>query len=524
MLIARPDKTHVLEIHQMSMEEKITALAFQGLANRNGANVFCKAKFWNWPGSDEFWIGYLTEKKGFAFEEIGSLPDLVERYPGAAKGLVVWDPRIDQTKWIAVAMAGVHDLLPVAPECVSRYGDLPVCECLQGRFASEIEAAEWSVKSILPQCDRRIGYSIERAWSGATIDSLDYAVQNSSFVYCLNHTGNGKSGPRETQLIHEILSRIGPNAPIFGWGEPEDAYCEAISFHDNYVMCAEAPNLSFWKHVPCRRTDWTQPARKDPSSFVLQKKHYIALCTSEGDTPKMAVSVEGGAWLDPNRGNVPVNWGMNPLHLDLFPAILEFYWDTATENDYFMGGASGAGYTYPNRMPNPEAWMKQVGEYFRRADMHETDAWMHFSRPVYELYAKLSGIRAFAMPCGPFGCTSLNGGEAVAFFRGNSGLNYFDSSGSPRDLAEQIKRHCWQRNAPSFSVAHLVPDSRNNPTSQGGWNPTLFVEVRELLGDEFRFVTMQEMSELAIRALREGACPDCHAPGYSEWDPPQATR
>lgn len=506
---------HVLDISGMSIDEKVTALAFQGLANRDEARVFYKARFWNWPKSDEFWMDYLSRRKGFVFEEAGTLPDLVRQLPGVFKGCVVWDPKLDQTKWAAAIMGALDGLLPLAPECVGRYGDVPIVEDLRGRFASDIEAARWAAKNLISRCNPMMGYSVERTWSGRTVDSLDYAVRQKAFIYCLHHGGENRD---EVELVHEVLSHIGPVAPIFGWGEPEDAYCETLSFHDNYIMCAEAPNLSFWAHVPCERTDWTQPARRAPAEFHLENKHYIALCTSEGDTPKMAVSVEGGAWLDPNRGRIPVNWGMNPMILRFFPAILEFYWDSATENDYFMGGASGAGYTYPNRMPNPEAWMRQVGEYFAKVDMHETEAWMHFSRPVYELYAKVSGMRAFALPCGPYGCTLLNQGESVALFRGNSGLNYFNSSGSARQLAEQIKRHCWKRSAPSFSVAHLVPDDRKNPTAQGGWNPSLLLETSELLGREFKVVTIQELAELAIRAIKEDRCPDCHSPGYSEWD------
>lgn len=506
---------HVLAIYNMSIEEKLTALAFQGLANRDGANVYLKSKFWNWPKADEFWSNYFAERKGFKFEQVESLPDLVKLYPGTAKGIVVWDPRIDQSKWVALIIASLKDCLPVAPECIDRYGELPIVEDLRGKFQNELEAARYSVKNLIGDCNKMAAYSIERTWSGATIDSLDYAVQQKMIVYCLNYAGKVEGhGP----LLHEILSKIGPVGAIFGWGEPEDAYCETISFHDNYVMCAEAPNLSFWAHVPCERTDWTQPARKDPSTFELGDKHYIALCTSEGDTPKMAVSVQGGAWLDPNRGKVPINWGMNPCNKELFPALFEFYWDNATENDYFMAGAGGAGYTYPNRMPNPEAWMRKAGKLLNEADMHEIECWMHFSRPAYELYAKVAGVKSVAMPCGPYGSTLLNGGEGVAFFRGNSGLNYFKSDGTPKELAEKIKGHCWKRSAPSFSVAHLVPDDRNNPTAQGGWNPTLFVELRELLGEEFEIVTIQEMTDLAIEAIKEGRCPDCATPGYSEWD------
>lgn len=504
----------VVDTQPMSLEERITAIVFQGLVNRGGARVFRKAKFWNWPAADEFWMDYLSARKGFSFDDAPTLPELVAEFHGAVKGLVVWDPKIIQSRWAAANIAGLNDLLPVAPECIERYTGLPVVEDLRGGFASEMDCARWSAATLLPQCDPVMGFSIENTWSGCTIDSLDFAVQNKIFIYCLHHGGDKRE---EIELMHAILSKIGPCAPIFGWGEPEEDYCAAISAHDNYVMCAEAPNLSFWKHVPCERTSWIQPARKHPSAFKLENKHYVALCTSEGDTPKMAVSVQGGAWADLNRGKIAVNWGMNPLHLKWFPAVLEFYWDNATENDYFMGGASGAGYTYPNRMPNPEAWMRQTGEYFRKADMHETDAWMHFSRPVYELYAKVSGIKAFTMPCGPYGATLIND-ETVTFLRGNSGLNYFENSAAPVELAQQLKRNAWMRGTPSFSVAHLVPDSRQSPESQSGWNPTLFLEMREFLGEEFNIVTIQELAELAIIAIKEGRLVDCQSPEYSEWD------
>jgi len=504
----------VVDTYPMSLEERITALAFQGLVNRAGARLFRKAKFWNWPAADEFWMEYLESKKGFLFAETPTIQDMVAKFDGVVGGLVVWDAEITQSRWAAANLAALSDLLPVSPESAELYPGLPVIEDLRGRFASDIECARWSASELLPQCNPMMGFSIENTWSGCTIDSLDWAVQNKAFIYCLSHGGDKKD---ETELMHEVLSRIGPCAPIFGWGEPEEHYCRSISAHDNYVMCAEAPNLSFWTHVTCERTSWTQRARKHPSEFKLEDKHYVALCTSEGDTPKMAVSVQGGAWQDPNRGQIAVNWGMNPLHLKWFPALLEFYWDSATENDYFMGGASGAGYTYPNQMPNPEQWMRQTGEYFAKADMHETDAWMHFSRPVYELYAKVSGMRAFSMPCGPYGATLVSD-SCVVFLRGNSGLNYFENSAPPSELAAQIRKNAEMRGRLSFSVAHLVPDSRLSRESQSGWNPTLFLEVQELLGEGFKIVTIQELAELAIIALREGKIMDCQSPDYSEWD------
>ena len=506
-------KALILDVHLMSLEEKLTALAFQGLANRTGPNVFYKSAFWNWPEADEFWPRTLAERKGFAFEEVGSLPELIERLPGVAKGLVIWDPCVEKTKWIACVYAGLDDLLPVAPECAARYGDLPTAHDLRGKFEGEVEAYDWSIGELLPRCNRTLAYSVEKTWSGWTVDSLDYAVGEKAFVYRLDR--EGKNSEAEVQLAHKMMSQIGPLARILGWGEPEDKYCELVSFHDNFVFCAEAPNLSFFAKVPSDGRKWKQPARRDPATFKLEKKHYIAFCMSEGDTPKMAVSMQGGAWFDKNRGKVPVNWGCQPLNMKYFPCVMEYYFDTATDQDYFMGGASGAGYVYPNQCPNPDAYFRHTGEMFRMGDLSETDSWMHFSRPVYERYAELSGLRGIAMPCGPYGVTKLCGGKAVALFRGNSGLNYF-SQFSAEALAEQIRKHTGTRAKPSFSVAHLVPD-KDNPTAQGGFSPGDFIKVREMLGgDDYKIVTMQELTELAIRALGEGKVRDCQDPDYSE--------
>ena len=61
----------------------------------------------------------------------------------------------------------------------------------------------------------------------------------------------------------------------------------------------------------------------------------------EGDTPKSAVSLFHGSWLDPARGSAPVSWGFNPRICALFPVICEYYANTATRNDSFFSHSSG---------------------------------------------------------------------------------------------------------------------------------------------------------------------------------------
>ena len=114
------------------------------------------------------------------------------------------------------------------------------------------------------------------------------------------------------------------------------------------------------------------------------------------------MAFQGGAWHDPARGQVPINWGFQPRMVDVAPAMAEYYYDTMTDRDYFFCGCSGAGYTYPNWMPEPDDFFRETDDYMARADLKTMDCWIHFARPVYERYAELSPhTEAFILPCGP---------------------------------------------------------------------------------------------------------------------------
>ena len=59
-----------------------------------------------------------------------------------------------------------------------------------------------------------------------------------------------------------------------------------------------------------------------------------------------------GAWLDSARGVFPYTWettdGNSLIHA---PALFEYFYATATPNDYFMGALSGPSYVYPLAIP-----------------------------------------------------------------------------------------------------------------------------------------------------------------------------
>ena len=53
------------------------------------------------------------------------------------------------------------------------------------------------------------------------------------------------------------------------------------------------------------------------------------------------------AWLKPGRGEIPYAWECLMNYTWIAPGMVEYFYTTATPNDYLIGCLSGPGYLYP---------------------------------------------------------------------------------------------------------------------------------------------------------------------------------
>ena len=98
----------VFDPHALNWEERTTAECLQGLVNRDSAALFLGRP-------DDEWLEIYAADYGLPQPVVlGSLREVLERYASAAKGLVVYDAAMDGTRYVAVTIAGIEDLLPVA--------------------------------------------------------------------------------------------------------------------------------------------------------------------------------------------------------------------------------------------------------------------------------------------------------------------------------------------------------------------------------------------------------------------------
>jgi hypothetical protein len=481
-------RAEYVPIHRFDLAEKLATMTIQGLANRSGPRIFTNSRFWNWPPADEHWREYFENTKGAQFEEVGDLKALVTRHRDLIGGAVLYDPEVLESLAVAMTLAGLRGLLPLTEALAKDFPDLPVADDLRGRWSSEPEALRWALGALLPECQRGKAYSIDQLWSGPSIDSLDYAVMQKMFVYHVDL----RSDDREWGQAKEAVQRsVGPDCGIYGWGEPEEQYCGIATRHNNYIMCSEAPNLSFHAQVPApQRETYRQTSQFDAATAKVEPRHYIAFMTSEGDAMKIHSVFHGGSWLNEGRGTVAINWGFQPRMIDQFPHLIEYYYASATPRDYFVLGASGAGFIYPNQMPEPDPFFRATGELMRRTDTHVIECWLHFARPAYERYAELSGALGFTLPGGPRPYTILGTGAPAMGRHGR--LNYFNAKGTPQDMADAIKEVTADQVAPSFETVFFVPDV-GDPAAQGGYSAAALAEVERLLGSDYKVCTLAEM-------------------------------
>lgn len=408
-----------LDLQDAPLDEAQAALALQGIVNRGGPRIFVfpgKKNVWGqfvgqesaekkclpddfltrYRNTDDLYEEYYVRHRGFNKRVVPSFDSLLAEWGHLLRGLVVYEPEALDQRVIAFSFASAEDFLPVTRELLSRHpslASLPVRHDLAGRFADRVESQRWAWRLLSAKCNRR---GVTSYWPKETSFSIDHGISRRNFFFNLCFLSCEK--PAEYELLHEILSGIDSGGVLYGWGDNgENSLINSIAPHGLFLQCDPAPNLSFHRAVKPVASRHAMRRTLDPARVRLEKKHYVAFLLNEGDTLKcMGTMFNGGQWVWPQRGRVPINWGISPWIVEEFPAMMEAYYSTMTERDLFFSSVTGYGYYSPKhsiatghfaeaeRRANPAAGMS-TGSVYSVHDMIDacngildpaTDAWL----------------------------------------------------------------------------------------------------------------------------------------------------
>jgi hypothetical protein len=557
-----------------SFDSQLSALAWQGLVNRAGPQLYLQnPRFDAVDGADLdlLWLRHLHQRKGFTLAAANgsSLCDLL-RLRAAPPRLVVHDAvgggepeparfgagaDLDGARYAAMSYASSIGGLPVSASMLRRgaAGDsrfsclLKYCVAanFSGVFKSEQSAYGLVTDLVAAGALNRslfvAALDPNSTMAGGWLDPSSYTSVDLGFREhaAVINLSPSPTAPAQRALFDAFLSAMHLRATLVGWTWTENDMCSILTRTGSRAVDG-APNLSLWRGVPTNGTPRLPASRRVDG--LDRTKVYIIFQTGAGDTATNAIAGINGMWHQPERGSVPLSWGVDPLVGHMFPAIWEFYATTATKNDTFFAETAGAGYAWPFHFPaSPhaatlEAFYTEVGELMALYGPASglLDLWEDDNRSKVARAIRASGGRIRAVTRPPLaagvnvgngsaegalnGAIQSFGGKKTPYIASARPLWYsvLNGSSNPGDdgLGELEARILGAAAAlptrPLFlSIQSLGFKAERKPlTAWGGLLAAAVAMAQRLDSSRFEVVGADDLVALATEAVRDAAPDD----------------
>ena len=207
----------------------------------------------------------------------------------------------------------------------------------------------------------------------------------------------------------------------------------------NIAVVADCPGPSalyncsvFEKHKG--QVDYSQADRRQAALDNLPEydkdTYYVYIYGGDYDAASWTYHLAANeSWQDKRRGEIPIAWAFNPNLYERVPMLWDVFYATASENDYFIAGDSGAGYVNPllllegkrkhSDLPDGlDAWARWCEDWYELLDISITGmildgntGYSHHNRAVLKAYAEFSpdGIGVWNWPGNDSGITVFDG-------------------------------------------------------------------------------------------------------------------
>jgi len=278
---------------------------------------------------------------------------LMARYATELRAVIVVDERVPESVNVATLLAAQDAGMVVTSalwdRLVSSWHPARTVTDLRGRgWSSALAAARWSWRHLrggsngvrLAGLEPRIGGYL-RPYLIATRTWMTWLHPQRRWPEW--HTGFRSEGRFLRQMLHTIRG-----GAYLGWFADEPRGVRLASRAGVLVLPSDlCSNLEIWSGFPAPDRLRQPPLRALPLGPMV----YVSFTLGEGDNLQYDQHRMFQLWQDPARGMVPIGWTISPLLIEAAPSWAQYYYRTATENDEFIAGPSGAGYGYPSLWP-----------------------------------------------------------------------------------------------------------------------------------------------------------------------------
>ncbi len=366
-----PTELAAYDIRALPYEQQLVLTTLQGLVNSANTSLY-----FIYRDSDAFWLERLKEyySVNYTIFSYTSYWQIIEKYNASIQGVIIYDDAFLDTVNVASFLAGLNECVVIHPTMLSNFtsglGLSPFYD-FRGNFSSRVELYTWAFETYWPLANHRMISS----WNPAKTYFRDYIVSSKIFTFWLQCGPFGD--PAEIQLFRRIIAEAPEDIPVWGWfTDPGGALGEyeavkTISHAGKYSFCAAIPDLTVLSAF--QDTSLLQkPVSFNASDYPLENKVYISIIVSDGDNVNYCADyLLNEIWTNPERGTTPLGITLEPLMARISPVVLRYYYENATENEYFLAGPSGAGYCYVDMTPTLPSFLNRTKYAMDQCDMDQ---------------------------------------------------------------------------------------------------------------------------------------------------------
>lgn len=333
-------------VQDLTPDEQITFSALQGLINKVRPRIYlldsgADEGTYTWANTS---IVNFTNRTPYSNANRYSL---IAKYASQLAGVVLYNP-VTSTHYrnLATTVAGLKNAIPVTPAIRSALAsqgiNLPVSVDLTTlTYTTPTDIYNYLYATYWPDCNKRVIVSANPDDSGDLHHTRDIATATGGAVVWFSTT----TSSQVTVFKKFLATMTAGDAVVLGWYTTERSGVVTATAYGIGTIAADF----YISGTVYGGTDHRIRIPKVPSKPTLANKAYIAIFLSDGDNAQYMQRAMRKIW-DQNtasRGIVPLNWTVSPGLVDLGPALLNYYYTTATTKDCFVSGPSGMGYTLP---------------------------------------------------------------------------------------------------------------------------------------------------------------------------------
>lgn len=427
----------------VSQGVRLAAVSLQGLVNRDTARIYLSER-------QSRWLLDFYKQQGIVKNEsvYTNIYTLLKEFKKYFRGAVVFDTSKSFTINLASNIAGVEDRIIISPDMLALFKrhlgtDVDIKDLRTYNFADALSAYTWYEQNILPLQPKTVLSVADHYFMHDVY--RDYLIQHKIPTFWLPGSSDSDYNLALENKIINLLSTTPPNIPVLGFwpgvddsgnstGYEEYAGVKLAGKYGKFTLVNTwVGNYSFNTSINNKQEYFKQDKvrNKQFRTYNPNKKYVALIMVESGDSPAyLQYGLTQRQWSDPDRGQVPISYGITPSIRFLLPGLAKYLYDTATENDFFFCSISGAGYCYPfegycdltaDPAKNKRDYFSITAENMKILDMdmlglytHPGSKWTTTDKLIAKTYIEpMKGLKSIISGMHRVGYTGVNGNEIL---------------------------------------------------------------------------------------------------------------